>query len=833
VSQVLRTAAYRFRATFRSQRGGYLTIIVLMGLVGGLAMGAVAAARRTQASYTVYLASIHPAELGGATGVLNPATGTGGYNARVVREIERLPHVTSVEVSAGLDIIPLTDKGVPIGPPAFDPPAAGNGYGSLGLYFDQDRASVISGTMANPRDADEFMLDPQSAASLHIHVGETVPIGIYTNRQTLFPKFGTVAVKPYRVVVAKMVGIADIGPSVLEDQTDQSDDINILFTPALTRQLLSCCVNYSEAGVQVDHPRNVALVGREILQALPAGFPPFASPTSSQGKAERALRPVSIALGVFGGIAGLATLLIAGQLIARRLRSDAEERVVLRALGAGPATVTIDGLLGIASAVIAGSVLAAVVAIGLSPLAPLGPVRPVYPDLGVSFDWTVLGLGLAILLVGLSLIALGLGYLGAPHRLGARRAARPERRSLAVSSAASAGLPPTAVAGLRFALEPGSGRSAAPVRSAILGAATAVAVLVTTVTFGASLNALVAQPKLYGWNWNAALISGGDIPQAQVIALLRQDRDVAAFSGVYLPSVTIDGQNIAVMGEPVGSAVGPPTLSGNPLTKANQVLLGPDTLAQLHKRVGQTVVLSTGATAAKTLTIVGTVAMPAMGSIDGGVHLEMGSGALLSSTLIPRAVSNPFGNPIPGPNAVLIRFKRGIDRRAAFDRLNRIGAATTNTANFGVMAVSVLRPAEILSYGSLGDTPAYLGAGLAAGAFVALGLTLISSVRRRRGDLAVLKTLGFTGRQLAAAVMWQSSISVLLGSLIGVPVGIVLGRWLWDLFARDISAVPVPSVPVLSVVLIALGGLLLANIVAAIPGRIAARTPTAVLLRSE
>jgi hypothetical protein len=62
------------------------------------------------------------------------------------------------------------------------------------------------------------------------------------------------------------------------------------------------------------------------------------------------------------------------------------------------------------------------------------------------------------------------------------------------------------VTGVRFALEPGRGRSAAPVRSAILGAVLAVAVLTTTVTFGASLDSLVSHPSLYGWNWNYAML---------------------------------------------------------------------------------------------------------------------------------------------------------------------------------------------------------------------------------------------------------------------------------------------------------------------------------------
>jgi hypothetical protein len=64
-------------------------------------------------------------------------------------------------------------------------------------------------------------------------------------------------------------------------------------------------------------------------------------------------------------------------------------------------------------------------------------------------------------------------------------------------------------------------------------------------------------------------------------------------------------------------------------------------------------------------------------------------------------------------------------------------------------------------------------------------------------------------------------------------VGHHRGGWLWDLFARQIYAVPEPTVPRLWVVAIALGALVLANVVAAMPARAAARTPTALLLRAE
>ena len=98
---------------------------------------------------------------------------------------------------------------------------------------------------------------------------------------------------------------------------------------------------------------------------------------------------------------------------------------------------------------------------------------------------------------------------------------------------------------------------------------------------------------------------------------------------------------------------------------------------------------------------------------------------------------------------------------------------------------------------------------------------------------ALLKTLGFTRRQLAAAIAWQSSVIAAIGLAIGIPLGIAAGRWLWLLFAGQLSAVPDPVIPVASIAAVAAAALALANLVAAIPGWAAARTRAALALRSE
>ena len=129
----------------------------------------------------------------------------------------------------------------------------------------------------------------------------------------------------------------------------------------------------------------------------------------------------------------------------------------------------------------------------------------------LTFDWTVLVVGFAILAVGLGALTVALAFRRTARRRIGRRTEPVQRGSVVVNSAARYGLPAPAVAGLRFSLEAGHGRSAVPVRSVLVGAVLAVTVVVATVTFASGLNTLVSHPSLYGWNWNFAIDpDGGD-----------------------------------------------------------------------------------------------------------------------------------------------------------------------------------------------------------------------------------------------------------------------------------------------------------------------------------
>jgi hypothetical protein len=831
--RVRRFAWYRFRTTLRHRWGGLLAIVLLTGLLGGLSMGAIAAARTTESSFSDFAASTNTAYLAVLDGFYNPGIGLdSGYNGALLRKISHLPHVKGVESEVGINAGPVNSRN--------EPTAASEGIAPIGsvdgLGFNEDRVIVTQGRTANPRKPDEFVLDSATARRFGLHVGQTVTIGWISNDTGASQgAAGTFKVPRDQQLRMKLVGVGAIDVDALfQDQDSASSSTIVLFTPAFTHKLLRCCSNDMESAISLDGgTRYLAKVESEIRGILPKGLPfTYIQATTVDARAERTLKPESIALGVFGGIAGLAALLIVGQIVARRIRLNSDELSVLRALGAEPAMTISDGLVGTLGSIVLGSLLAGLVAIGLSPFAPLGPIGPLLPT-ALRPDWAVVGLGVAFLTVSLGTMAVVVTYRSAPHWV----AARPGREggSGITRIAAAAGLPPPAVTGIRFALEPGAGRDTVPVRSAILGAILAVTVVVSTITFGTSMSTLVSHPALYGWNWSDEIDGGGglgDIPAQATATRLNADPLVAAWTGVYFSTLQIDGLSVPVLGGSPHARVNPPLLSGHGLDGPRQVVFGPATLAQLHKKVGQFVYVGGPGASSTKLKIVGTATLPSIG-VAGSSHLEMGDGALLSYKLIPPGARNIFDVTVPGPNAILIKLKKGTNAHAGFASLEAIVRKSPQTVNDGGSVLAVQRPAEILNYRTLGTTPTLLGVALATGAVVALGLTLVTSVRRRRRDLALLKTLGFTRRQLAATLAWQASVAVAIGCAVGIPLGIALGRFLWDLFAREISAIPDPTVPAVSIVLIALGAIILANLVAAVPGRIAAQTRTAQLLRSE
>ncbi|HEY2688090.1 MAG TPA: FtsX-like permease family protein [Streptosporangiaceae bacterium] len=849
-----RLAWYRFRITFRRRLGSYLALAVLTGLIGGVAMASMTAARRTDSSYPDYLASTNPSGL-----IVQPNSNfsSGETIAQAYRldqhllaQLRHLPHVRGLTTAYAYNAALLTPRG---------------GFGTVlftqvqlvasrdGMFASQDRLTITSGRRAVRPD--EVVATSRAAALLHLHVGSRLRVGIWASS----PKPGLPPF--YRKLDLTVTGIGVVSTQIVQDDIDTSRTGFLIGTPALDREFVPCCTGTSYIGLQVaGGSRYDAAVGQEyeslentssyyagggaqVLQALEVY-----NTAAIEAEAQRSIRPEAIALGVFGLIAGLAALIIGAQSVSRQLRAAAGDAEILRALGAGSAATSADGSLGVLAAVAAGALIAVAVAIGLSPFSLFGPVRQTEPGHGIYLDWTVLGLGVLGLVVALGGITAVTGYRQAPHRAAARQQPA-DRGSALVRAGLGAGLGASGVAGLRFALEPGRGRTAVPVRSVLAGAVLAIIVVSAALTFGASLNYLVSRPALYGWNFSYALYSTdgwGPFPPSLITPLLRRDRLVAATTGVYFLTVQIDGQTVPTILSPTRPQVTPRTLSGGGLDHPGQIVLGPATLAQLHKKIGDEVTVQLGPVIRDArLRIAGTAVLPAIGDTL-SMHPSLSTGAILATGVVSPTVLHQ-GGAFAGPNAILVRLRPGVSQAAGLRSLQRItsyynhfahsprilAAAGPTALELNASVLPVQRPAEIVNYRSMGTVPAVLAGGVAAGTVAALGLTLVASVRRRRRDLALLKTLGFTRGQLAGAVAWQSTVVAVVGLIIGVPLGIAAGRWLWVLFAHQLSTVPDPVIPATSIALTALAALVLANLVAALPGRRAARTPAASLLRAE
>jgi hypothetical protein len=817
----------------------YLSVVLLLGLVGGIAIGSITAADRTASSFNVFLKSTNPSDM--SVQIYGPNLSSDLSHLSLVRHVDA--------VSQALNPFP---KGPDPGKSSFQ---LENGdvaaMGALnGEYISQDKVAVVDGRRFNPRKADEFEMTPEAERLMGWHVGETITMAFFSNAQVSQTTFNPAKAKPQLRIAMHLTGTVVLNNEVVSDEINQYPT-QMIFTPALTRPLVNE-QGYVEYSLKLDHgARDVSTVEREIIAALPAGTTyQFLVASVYSGQVNRSVEPEAIALGVFGLIAALAALVIAGGLIARELKSDEGDIEVLRALGAKRSMTSMASVLGLFIAIVTGALLADVVAVALSPLSPIGPVRAVYPQHGIAFDWSILALGfvsIVVILGGLSVLLARGGAKSSRTRHGSGQVPMFSRVAQLVSDA---GLPISAALGARFALGSERRGESMPARSALLGAVLAIAVVVATLTFGNSLSTLVSHPSLYGWNWNEAIASSGSVPP-QATRLLKSDPYVAAWSGVNVADAQIDGATVPILLVGNHATVSPPLLSGHEVDAANQIVLGGATMQALHEHLGGTVTASYGTpkdspvyVPPTKLIIVGTTTLPAVGG-SFTLHTSMGTGAILSANVEPPAFVKFLTAPyeaLNGNEFVFVRLRTGANpakARASLEKIVRVGnralAALPNgdgAGDYGQL-LNVQYPAEIENYRVMGATPVILALGLALGAIVALGLSLIASVRRRLRDLALLRSLGFLRRQLVSTIAWQASMVGVFGAVIGVPLGVVLGRWLWTLFARDIYAVPQPTVSVVSLALVALVTLVLVNLVALAPARIAARTSTAQLLRSQ
>ncbi len=290
-AHALSVSWYRFGATLRRRWSGYVTLAVLIAFVGGLAIGSIASARRTEASFPAFLSSTNPSDLD---------IDVGNYDPAVLRKISRLPQVRALETYVSPNADPVRKNGT-IDPFTLESVEPNFEASVNGLYFNQDKVHIVAGRLANPHRADEVVVNELAAHYIHYHVGDVLRFGFFSNAQLGGSSVPTTPA--YKVINLRVVGIGVLNNDVVEDDVDQIPQM--LMTPALTRQLLGCCISYAWSGLQL---RGGADRGRRRRTGVPGapspGDPYYFHVTSVvEAEAERSIKPESVALAVFGSIA--------------------------------------------------------------------------------------------------------------------------------------------------------------------------------------------------------------------------------------------------------------------------------------------------------------------------------------------------------------------------------------------------------------------------------------------------------------------------------------------------------------------------------------------------
>jgi ABC-type antimicrobial peptide transport system permease subunit len=177
--------------------------------------------------------------------------------------------------------------------------------------------------------------------------------------------------------------------------------------------------------------------------------------------------------------------------------------------------------------------------------------------------------------------------------------------------------------------------------------------------------------------------------------------------------------------------------------------------------------------------------------------------------------------------SIVARFAPGVDP----DRLPRTnGQFWKFTAARGSPPIL---PAEVSRLQQVDDLPLILGGLLALLATVAVGHAVVLGIRRRRRELAVLRTIGFERRDVRASIAYQSTILTVLGMLVGIPLGVVTGRLIWRAVADGLGVAARFDLSLPDVAVVAVGAVVVANAIGALAASASLRDRPAVTLAAE
>jgi FtsX-like permease family/MacB-like periplasmic core domain len=799
------------RLEVRRRWRSLLVLALLVALATATVLAAAAGARRGQTAFDRLWASTLPATV---TVLPNQP----GFDWNKIRALPEVAVLSEFPVNGTPFVLTCC-------------PDTGVGFPPIGDEMARtiERPALLAGHLFDPGRADEVLVTPQFAAAYHKGAGDLVTMRLASPKQVNEGWDGTT---PPRGPVIR-ARIAGVGRNVFGSSSADGPGSKggVLPSPALFDRYRA-----SILGTNGQMYINALIRLKGGAAAIPAFRADLARVTGRSdidvwnnreffgGAIVRLTRYEAASLLAFALAALVAALFLIGQSVARYTSATVADLQVLQAVGMTPrqavASATAPPLLAAA----AGATLGVTAAIVASRWMPIGAASYQEPHPGISADWLILGPGWILVPV---LVAAGSAAAAALALSARRRRAVPHRSSVA-AAAAAAGFGVPVVVGAQFALEPGHGRAAVPVRPALLGAVAGVLGVLAAFTFSAGVSDAAANPARFGQTWQLDTflgLSGHDFgPASKVLQMAAADPDVtgvddALVGGAQSGQVSVESFTYA----PVAGKQVPAVLTdGRMPSRPNEIVLAPTTASEMHAATGSVVRLA-GAAGPRALTVTG------IGFVPAGPHNNYDSGAWLTPAGYDRLFRGAhFAFKF---HLAAVALRPGADVKAVAHRLNAKAKAVKGGQNF---AFEVTPPPPILqAVKDVAALPLALSAFLAVLAVGAVGHALSIAVRRRRHELAVLRALGLTRRQSRLVIGTQATLLAVIGLAFGIPLGIALGRTLWHAAANMTPLAYNPPWALLALLLIAPVALVAANLLAAWPARRAARLRTAQILRTE
>jgi hypothetical protein len=794
-----------FRTELRRRWRSWLILVVLIAIVGGLALAAVAAGRRTASAFPRFVAA-H------------------GYDVYIFNDtplpgLARLPGVASATTvvipgygqptCACTHVINLNDFYVnELTPTALD-----------------RVVKLVAGRMPNPSSPDDVLASFNLQQDYGIHIGSSIRVPFYASSQRAAINSNQQVAPDGPTVTLHVVGIE---AAELEFPSGTGPEYDLFTTPAFARAVNHRTLEASVYLVRLRH-------GTADLPRFAAALTPLHvvyvsnQDTSAQAVAE-SIHPQAVGWWILAALAALAGLAVVGQGLGRQSVVESEEYPKLVALGLPRRQLIVLGTARNLVVALAGAAGAVLVAFALSPLAPVGEARLAEPSPGFAFDPLVLLLGaLATVVV---VVALGLWPSVRASRVRAGGSPYSQfRRSSIVAHLAATGAPPSAVIGIRHALERGRGAASVPVGTALFGTVIAVTALCATAVFGASLSHLTTTPALYGQDYQITF-NGNQGNPTKELAEVERDHAVSGIMVGTRDEISINGVSVtSVEGKAVRGPLLISTVEGHAPSADGEISLGDTTLHQVGAHLGSivhvTLQVPTGGTRAAAFRVDGTASFPSNFGLGG-----LGTGAAFTLAGYLHALCPP------GPaEASCLRAYRANEQFVVVVNTVPGAAGQADIAHYlradpGVAQLPTT-PISLINFGEAVNFPLILGFVLALFGAATLLHLLVVSVARRRHEIGLLKALGFVKGQVGATVCWQASTVALVGIIVGIPLGVAVGQAVWRAFATNLGAVPVSVVPVEIMAGLGVGVLVVANLLAVAPAVVAARSKTtAQLLRA-